>query len=399
MLCPFPIGELGRMQIGNGAAIKVNDIFVVLAIGWWLLYTISHKKVTLQNSPFFKPFFLFLGICVVSLLVNIWRFSPNELFVSFTYSIRFALYGLLLFVVADFDQKFRQTIVRLLLGIGSVVVGIGFVQYIFYQDLHSLFYLGWDEHMYRLFSSFLDPNFVGAFFVLFLMLIFGILFDSFKKMTKKTKAFLLILSMLTFFSILFTYSRSALVMFVVSVSLFLILSQKKKWILGVIGVLLIFFVLASRNFNVENLNLLRIVSSEARIVSAQNALVIIQNNPLFGVGFNTYKYAQVEYGFRNEKGIKTSHADGSTDNSFLFVLATTGAVGFAAYLWLWIVIVKNLIILYRNKSTQRNHFFIIAAIAAIGGLFVDALFINSLFYPFLMEWIFIVIGLVLIDYT
>ncbi len=399
MLCLFPLGELGRMQIGNGVALKINDFFVALTVAWWLIITFSQKRINLQQSLSYKPFFVFLGICIFSLLINFSRFTPNEMLVSFSYFIRFVIYGLLLFVVADFDQKFKQKIITLLIGIGGFIVSIGFFQYAFYQDLHGLFYLGWDEHMYRMFSSFLDPNFAGAFFVLYLVFLFGILFDGVKKINKKTTIALEVISLLTFFSVLFTYSRSALIMFFVSVSIFLVLSQKKKWILGVVGVLLVFFVLASKNFNVENLNLLRIVSSEARVVSAQNALVIIQNNSLFGVGFNTYKYAQVEYGYRNEKGIKVSHADGSTDNSFLFVLATTGIIGFVAYLWLWITIVKNLFVQYRSKNKQHNHYLIIATIAAIGGLFVDALFINSLFYPLLMEWIFIVIGLTFIDYT
>lgn len=398
MLCFFPLGELGRMQIGNGIALKINDFFVALTIVWWLLYYVSHKKARLQNNTLLKPFLIFLGICVLSLLVNFSRFSPSEIFVSFMYLIRFVLYGLLLFVVAEFDQKFKQRIITLLIWIGGIVVGIGFFQYAFYQDLHSLFYLGWDEHMYRMFSSFLDPNFAGAFFVLYLMFLFGIIFDGFKKINKKTTIFFGILSLLTFFSILLTYSRSALIMFFVSISIFLIFTKNKKWIFGVVGVLVVFFVLASRNFYVENLNLFRVVSSEARIVSAQNAIQIIQKNPLIGVGFSTYKYAQVEYGYRNEKGIKTSHADGSTDNSFLFVLVTTGIIGFAAYLFFWFVILKRLSFLSKSKHGTQSHYFIIATIAAIGGLFIDALFINSLFYSFLMEWFFIVIGLTLIDY-
>lgn len=394
MLLLFPLGELGRMQIGHGIAIKVNDMAVGFTIIFWVIYKLffCKEKINFTNK-ISKHYLIFLGICIVSLVVNSTRFSINELIVSFFYFLRFIAYTTLLFVTVNFDKNFKKKIIFFMIAVGSVVVGIGYFQYIFYQDLHSLFYLGWDEHMYRLFSSFLDPNFAGAFLVLYLMLLLGRLLESLAKKTKKSFLFLGILSSITILGILLTYSRSAIIMMVVSASIFLILTKNKKWIFGVIGVLGIFFIFSSRNFNIENLNLLRVASSEARVETAQNAIDIILKNPFFGVGFNTYKYVQVQYGFRNVQNISTSHADGSTDNSFLFVLATTGVVGFVAYLWLWFTIVKNLFLIHKNKQSNGNHFVIVATIASIGGLFVDALFINSLFYPFLMEWIFILIGL------
>lgn len=137
--------------------------------------------------------------------------------------------------------------------------------------------------------------------------------------------------------------------------------------------------ISSRYFNIENINLFRIASSEARIDSAKNALTIIKSNLLTGVGFNSYRYAQIRYGIRKEQSAGTiSHADAGTDNSFLFVLATTGFVGLILYLFMWFKIFKIASAL---------------AIVSIFGVFIDSLFINSLFYPFVMLWLWIILAL------
>jgi O-antigen ligase len=134
--------------------------------------------------------------------------------------------------------------------------------------------------------------------------------------------------------------------------------------------------ISSRYFNIENINLFRAVSSEARIETARNSLIILGKNPLIGVGFNSYKYFQLRYGLRLDNPI--SHADAGSDNSLLFVLATTGIIGFILYLFLWFRLLKAVSAL---------------AVASIVGVFVDSMFINSLFYPFIMLWLWIICAL------
>lgn len=393
VLCVFPLGELGRMQIGDGIAVKINDIFLLLVVVYWILYQREKILQFFVKSTISRAFWIFIVICIVSLLVNSIRFTQQQLLVGSFYLIRFVCYAMLLFITMQFDSDFKKKIKYTLFIAGGILVGIGYLQYAYYQNLRNLYYLGWDEHLYRLFSSFLDPNFAGAFFVLLLLLVLGEFFSLVKQSSVVKKIIYTLFAFFTFGALLLTYSRSALIMFLVGITLFFILAQKKRFIFVSIGVLILFFIIASRNFSIENLNLLRTASSEARVDTAQNALTIISKNPLIGVGFNMYKYAQVQYGFRSVKGIQTSHADGSTDNSFLFVLATTGIVGFTAFMWFWFTIIKKLFYLYKNKQNINDHYLVIAVLASIGGIFVDALFINSLFYPFIMEWLFIVIGL------
>jgi hypothetical protein len=64
-------------------------------------------------------------------------------------------------------------------------------------------------------------------------------------------------------------------------------------------------------------------------------------------------------------------------------------MGFAAYMWLWIVILKRAWFLYKKQA----NIFAIVVIASSVGLFVNALFINSLFFPEIMLWMWIILSL------
>jgi O-antigen ligase len=169
-------------------------------------------------------------------------------------------------------------------------------------------------------------------------------------------------------------------MLIASSSLLFVLMNKKKWILYIFGIVILVLSISSKYSNIENINLFRTVSSEARLETAGNAVKIIQDHPIFGVGFNAYRYAQLRYGFRNSKANIISHADASPDNSFLFIMATSGLVGFAFFILLWLRLLKYNI---------KNNPFLLSSVI---GIFINGLFINSLFYPFIMIWLWIVIA-------
>lgn len=385
----FPLGELSRFEFKNGINFTLNDITVVILFIVWFISNLKKKKKTIK-CLLLKPITLFITIALISLIVNMKSLNQFELTVSFFYLLRWILYSSIYFVISGFDFYFKQKIIHLMVFVGVIFVIGGYIQYFFYSNLGNLYYSGWDNHMHRIFSSFFDPNFAGAFFVLYLILISSIFIEKLKTKNQKTKLLFFLLMILTLIAILLTYSRSALLMFLTSSIVFLILIKKKKLIFLIIGILLLAFLAFSKNFYIENVNLLRTASSEARIDSLSNVTKIIRDHPILGVGFNTYKYAQIKYGFREENNAKTSHADAGTDNSFLFILATTGVIGFTSYIYLWFIILKSNIKDYKNK---KQYFLSIIIISSCLGLFVNALFINSLFFPFIMQWMWILVGL------
>ncbi len=384
LLAVFPLGVLVRINLIPNVNIYPQDIvagllFILLAIALFV-----EKKGNMYKQIFIG-LLLFNLVASISLLININQLKSNELFVAFLYLIRFDVYVSLIFLGMFEFNKFQSMVIKRVFYLATLLtVAIGFVQYFLYNNLRNLYYLGWDEHLYRLFSSYLDPNYAGLVFALFSILLIGNLIQKHEGWNGVRIIYLISLA-LTFVAMLLTFSRTALLAFVLGVGIIL-LSLKKIKLAFVSLVILAIGVLFVSDFSVEGLNPLRIASSEARVESMRNALVIISENMIFGVGFNAYRYAQINKGFRIDNPEILSNADAGTDNSLLFVLATTGIVGFAAYVFFWFQIVRKIAGL--NDKFKRVVFF-----ALIASLFLGSQFINALFYMPLMLWIFFYLGM------
>ena len=382
----FPIGEIGRLQFSNGVSVSINDILLFLTVFFWGVYRLTTKKAF--PDPFLKkPIILFIFIAFVSLILNVINLNTQSFFVSLLYLVRWAFYASLYFVLFDFDKKFKKIISYLLLFSGFLVVLVGYIQYFLYPDLKNLYYLGWDEHLYRMFSGFLDPNFAGAFFVIYFIFSLNFLKDS----VQRKKYFQIIIygfiSVISFLAILLTYSRSALIMLFLSLGIYLVMIRKGKLLILFSVLLMLLIFVSPKSFQTEGTNLLRSVSSEARIQSMQQGITIFEKSPVFGIGFNAYRYAQNKYLGLNNIYWQTTHSGAGTDNSFLFVLATTGVVGFAAYLFLLFRLFKL------AKKNLKNNFFSLILFSSLAGLILNSLFINSLFYVFILEWVWILASL------
>ncbi len=393
VLLSIPFGELIRLNFGNNIILKPIDFFAALLFLLFLLHLLFFRKKI--EIPFAGPLIIFLFFALVSLISNARYYQPLELLAGVSYLIRWLLYLFLFYLVYNMDLKFRPTIIKALITSGALVVLIGFIQYLFYPNLRNLYYLGWDEHLYRLFSSFLDPNYCGAFLVLFLLLLTGLNHYYFRQRKSNACLLLSIISFLSLIGIFLTYSRSAYIMLIVgTISLLILL--KRKALIGVMILMVVLSVIFSpKSFQTEGTNLLRVASSEARIDSARKAFRIFNANPVFGVGFNNFRYAQARYGFL-EEGNFENHAGAGTDNSFLFVLATTGVLGFASFGYFWISIVNKIIYGIKNQSDKSlNKTLTIVFFSSLVSLLVNAFFINSLFYSYIIIWMWILLGLVL----
>lgn len=387
----FSLGEVIRFDLNNNFSIKPIDIAAVVLVLFWLAgVRVSKKNISFKDN-LLLPLILFIACLFISLLFNIKNFENNEIFLAFAYILRWILYSFLFFIVRSFSPKFKKKILYLMLVTGGLLVLFGFVQYFFYSSLRNLYYSGWDEHMHRVFSTFLDPNFAGAFFVLYSIFLSGIFLYFLKKNNVKQTWLIGLISVFSITSIFLTYSRSALITLFTSIIIFSTLTKKIYLIFGVVIISIIFILISSKNFNIENINLFRIASTEARIDSAKIAIQIIRDNPFLGIGFNTYRYAQIKYGFRNAV---SSHADAGTDNSFLFVFATTGIIGLILYLNLLLAILKKSYMNYKKyKDKDIQKYISVIVIASMAGIIVDSLFINSLFYSLILVWMWILLGL------
>jgi hypothetical protein len=378
LLIFFPTGEVFRFQIFPNVFVVPQDIIVFLIFCCSLLFYIKERQFPQDEKiSFGQVGFLIVG--VISLIFNKVIYSDINFWVSVLYPLRYLFYLSLLFLPSSIFKT--PKIKKLFYFSGGAVLTLGFLQFFLYDNLANLYYLGWDIHLYRMFSTFLDPNFVGVFYVLFL---FFVLSNIFKTEKFKDSYLSLIFSFFTFVGIYLTYSRTALVSFAVGV-LSLGLLYKKYKLLILVLVLVSVFVLSFSDTHIEGLNPFRTASSGERIESAQNAVKILKKNPVFGVGFNSYRYAQTRFGFRTPNDLIPSNADAGTDNSFLFVLATTGILGFIFFILSYISILKTLFL----EKTVLSYMIFCSFFALLAG----SMFLNCLFYTPILTWAFLTFSL------
>ena len=180
---------------------------------------------------------------------------------------------------------------------------------------------------------------------------------------------------IVYLALLTTFSRSSYGMFLISLTAFSIL--KKSWKLQVVTILLFFLLMAGFQFYTQVVSqprhIDRTVSAISRISTWQQGLEIFKQHPILGVGFNAYRYAIREYHLADDQFLR-SHGSSSNDSSLLFVLSTTGIIGFTSYIYF-------LYALARSNSKIM--------IPSICGLLFASLFANSLFFPPILLWLLI----------
>ncbi len=385
LILSLPFGVLTRVSLLPDGYIYLHDLIAGL-IFLYFLYLLISKKIKIENKRILYLFSSFLFVGFISLLINSRYLSAVQFAISFLYLARYMVYGSLLFSARCIKNESKKLMGNILVISGSVFCLFGFIQYHFYTNLRNLFYAGWDDHLYRLFSTMFDPNFAGIFLVFIFILVLSYFTVQIEVKKYKLGGFYLLLLALSSIAIYLTYSRSAFLALLAGVTVFLIKKGYSKFILPAIIVLSLMMLMFA-NFGIEGLNPLRSFSTMARVHSDQETFEIALKNPVFGVGFDAFRYAQIRYGVRNAVTINPSNADAGSDNSYLFIAATTGIVGLVLFARYILEILRRL-----NRAFDKNDPIAIASMPTFVALLVDGLFINSLFYPLVLVWAFILIG-------
>lgn len=361
----FVIGQIGRIPI-LGSIVNVLDVMVLFCSGIFFFKFLSRKK---KDLPALRLLLAFTSLSLFSLIFYSIKYDLNAFFVSSLYLLRLLSYWLLFYLLVltpNIGKAIRKTMIIS----GALIVIVGFVQYFFYPNLRNLFYLGWDEHLFRMFSTFLDPNFAGAFFAIFFFFSLKFLLSSKKRVERMITGSI---SLLTLIALFLTYSRTAIIMLIVGVIAFSFVYGKRKQAIVVVGLLLVGY-LSFANKGIEGLNPLRIASATARLETIRNGLQIFVQNPVIGIGFNSYRSEQIRLGYRIGEAAKISHADAGVDNSYVFLLATTGVLGFVIY----VLFVRG-VVLYSLRKINRLERAVAASM--IVSFLIGGLFINLVFYP------------------
>lgn len=362
-------GQLIRIPIGT-QGITILDITIAL----FCLVGLLKLKFHLEKPPTqITAAFIFIAAAILSLIFTPLHLKQMEFLVSFSYTLRFFLY--VLFVWLTFSGAFgdlQKNLMKAFLFTGISFAILGLLQFIFFPDLRFLSIAGWDPHYFRTVSTFLDPNFAGAFLVLTLLLLMPL---RGAQTTQRT----LFLFALVYLTLLTTFSRSSYLMFLLSGFTLSFFKKSKTLFFGTI----ILFIILLAGFQIyTNLvskphNIDRAQSASFRLNTWQQGLTLFQKSPILGIGFNAYRYGVKEYNL-GDKQFLESHGSSSNDSSLLFVLSTTGVLGLLTYLYfLWTIF----------KSSDGKNFILIAGLT---GLLIHSFFANSLFYPPILAWILLI---------
>lgn len=359
-------GQLIKIPSGIQGGLTLLDLTIILLD----IFALVQLKFRLKKPPFWiQAAFLFLLIGFLSLLFTPLKLQLSEYFLSSAYTIRIAAFLVLGWVMQSGGLKtIKRYIPHILLFSGLGIATLGLLQFLFLPDLGFLASKGWDPHYFRTTSTFLDPNFVGAYFVLSLILLTQLKFK-----------FQPIIFALVYLSLLTTFSRSSYLMFFVSfISLSFFKKSIKMAVLTIVLSLLlllsfqIYIVLVNRSIQLD-----RNETARLRLSAWQQGLEVFQKNPILGAGFNAYNFALQQYNL-GDKHFLSGKGATSNDSSLLYILSTTGILGLFAYLLFLLSLIKT--------APQKNPIILVAIL----GLLAHSLFVNSLFYPFIFIWIILV---------
>lgn len=375
LLVTMLAGQLGGVALAPGVTIYLHDV----ALGVFLCY--GFFTLRFRFSSLLKPQIAFVAAAVISLLLGIGRFTAPQLFQSSLYLVRWAAYASLVWVVLASSLS-SMLILYGLYGVSVGLATIGIVQYVLYPDLRNLMYLGWDPHYQRLFSTLLDPNFTGILLVMGILLGFGLL-----SQRKKRPGWLVASLAVLVVSLLFTYSRSSFLALLAGMVVWAALTKGWRLIVGLAILFVVALLLVQKSG--EGQNLLRVTSTVARIGNASSAMSLFSQQPVVGHGFDTLRFVQCPAAGCIGEGGSVSRAASGVDSSLLFVLATTGIVGFTGFFWLMVWIAS----LGMHALKKSDTHWLGASFLAIGtALLVHSLFVNSLFYPWVLLWMWIFLG-------
>ncbi|MFA6016550.1 MAG: O-antigen ligase family protein [Patescibacteria group bacterium] len=344
----FSLGQLGRISFFNQ---QVNFYLyeVALALNLFVLFFKYRFQPVKDAWKNFKPIFFFLGILLISLIVDWAKYNLFENTVGALYLYRLHLY-LIYFVYLHYHVKinedFSKVIKRGVLVIAALTIISTLIQYFLYPDLRNLIYQGWDPHLYRTFGVFFDTSIAAA--------IFGIFFLTINQPLIKN-IYLILIAL--------SFSRSIYIGLSLTL-LYLFMQQKrlKKIILFILFfVALIFFIPKPSG---EGVNLTRLYSITSRFIDYQQGIKLWKNKPIIGYGYNRIRYV---------KNSDSVHSGATFSSSFLTILVSSGLLGLLSFIWvLWS---------FRKSNKIASSLLIFLSIIS--------LFDNVLLHPFILFLLFI----------
>lgn len=389
------VGQLGRIPVlptGTGEApLLVNDICVMSMIAAGVMSGLVARSFRIDRVAGIALVFAALGGISAVLSVPKYGLSGYELLVSTAYLARWVVYlGIYLVVINVVRSDDVMTLWHTLEATMLAFAAFGIIQAIFIPHFAQVVYpesrvwVDWDEQGNRLVSTVLEPNIAGGMIVLTLIVQLAQLAGG--ERVALWKPFVMFSAQVA------TLSRSSFVALFVGGLIILSVRGVSRRMLQFGAMVAVAVAIASPKLiqYAQSYTKLEVdASAMTRVTNWLRALRVFADNPIIGVGFNTFGYVGESYGWPR-KGLATN----STDGGLLFIAVMTGIVGLGLYLTMLAAVVRRCRRVWRDPSTSQAFRSLAVGIgAATIAICVQSFFVNSLLTVFVMEPLWILWGI------
>ena len=385
------IANLGRIPVfstgARDAPVLANDIFTLVFLTAAGLTMAHARSVKLDRVALYGLLFAGIGGCATLVAISKFGLTGFEVAVSLAYLGRWLFYFAI--YIAAINVMQREDVLPVWRALETAVLlfaAFGIIQSIFLPDFAQLVYpesrryVDWDPQGHRLVSTVLDPNFAGGVILSALMVHLAQMTGGVRVAAWKP--------LLLFVALVFTASRGSALAFVVGVAVVLAIRGVGKRLLkfglvsiGLVAALSPWLLTYAREYNKLTLD----ASALGRLLMWARGLAVFADNPVIGVGMNTWGFVQERYGW-----IRLGAATYGIEGGLLFVAVMTGVVGLAAYLLMMGSAALNARAVWRSMEIPLEHRALaVGAAAFTGALIVHSMFTNSLFLPYIMEPLFV----------
>lgn len=323
-------------------SLYLSDITIAIYLVFFLFENRQNLKAYFSKRKHFVLAFSIFNLYLVLNSIYISKLPPVSLYAS----LKFLEFGLLA-LFASFDLSDNKTLksVKKVATFSLLWQGALAIYQFTFQRSFGFWFLGersfdastpsiahanfFDSLILRPYGSFPHPNVLGAFFVIFLIIILDNYFKNGPSLTRINLAFKLTLATSVLATVL-TNSKTAL--FILLICILLTLRSIKQIIY------LVVFLLLSAFAYVNLLSYSYLTSIAERLVLFQAAFKISLVSPLFGIGSNNFipELAKLNlYSIGEVRLLQPVH------NVFLLILSEDGVIGLLLFASLLLAISKN----------------------------------------------------------
>lgn len=388
------VAEVYRLPILTSLWISLIDVVLpIIFVVFFFKTALIRNKISF--FPWSYPIIIFIVFALFSLLINIpilWL-SINESISSFLYLFRFSLFILIILISYNLPTSEKKELLNWLFYTAFLIFVFWLIQLKYFWNFYRMEMnnLWWDPHIWRMLSTWFDPNYLGWYFAFISSIAIWKIFEDYLN-NKKINYYLLSLIVLLIIWIILTYSRSAILALIISVVVQWFFISKRLLIIGLLCMTLLIWI--SPRFQerfisgIESAYAMFIDNEKAldptaklRVSSWNTWISIFYDSPIIWAWFNTLPLIQKKkWSFMTE-----SHASSWIDSSIITVMATTWIIWLALFMLFYTKVIYHL---FSQKS-----FLSIGVWAWIIGIFVHSIFVNSLFFYAFLPSFFISIGL------